>query len=372
MATTLPRAPKTLGRLRHVFASAVESVQGRPNPLGLEPSKLTVVLLVDGLGSANLDFAAGHVRNLKRFDSLDMRLATVFPTTTASALVSLASGLIPSEHGFVGYNIYDRVLAQSQNMLSGWKAPGESLAWLTTPTAQFSANKGGVSTVFLGHSSYRDSGFTEVIMGGARFIAADTIGARFDEAIRLCKAGYRGVVYLYVPELDQSGHAFGPRSQQWIEQAESLDQAAAMLAGALGPGQQMLVTADHGMVQAEVDEHVHWDAFELETPTFVGGDTRCNFVYLPAGVDLEGYQGELRECLPESVHVVTAQELASNGWLEVNQAVASRLPDFYLICSGRGALYHRKFASFKSLRMLGHHGGISADELNVPGLITRG
>ncbi len=372
MATTLPRAPKTLGRLRHVFASAVDSVQGRPNQLGLPPSKLTIVLLVDGLGTHNLEFAAGHARYLNRLNKLEQKLSTVFPSTTASALVSFSTGLMPGQHGFVGYNLFDRTLGRSQNMLSGWTSAVDSQQWLTALVRNTTGIRSEAPTIFLGHSSYRESGFTGVIMPHAAFVAADQLSERFDKAIDLAKSGFRGVVYLYVAELDQTGHAFGPKSPEWLAQVELLDSNLARLGSSLKASQQVVVTADHGMVEVPLDQHIYWDEYSLEKPVFVGGDTRCNFVYLDESVDARSYAQALRNQLPQSVLVVSPSELETQGWLSAEHSLESRIPDLYLVCSGAGALYHRGFASYKSMKMLGHHGGISATELSVPGLLLLG
>lgn len=330
------------------------------------------MLLVDGLGTHNLEFAAGHARNLNRLQKIEQKLSTVFPSTTASALVSFSTGLMPSEHGFVGYNVFDRVLGRSQNMLSGWTKVVDSEQWLTDKVRNSSGFRTEVPTVFLGHSSYRASGFTGVIMPHAEFMAADQLSERFDRAIELSKSGFRGVVYLYVAELDQTGHAYGPNSAEWLAQVELLDSNLGRLGTSLRASQQIFVTADHGMVEVPLSEHTYWDEFSLEKPVFVGGDTRCNFVYLDQSVDASSYAQALRERLPESVLVATPSELEAQGWLSFDSSLESRIPDLYLICTGPGALYHREFASYKSMKMLGHHGGISSQEISVPGLIITG
>lgn len=329
------------------------------------------MVLADGLGSENLANAAGHARNLNRLPKLDLRIATVFPTTTAAALVSLTSGVMPGEHGFVGYNVYDRDRKRSQNMLSGWSNPLDSLDWLNLEAAGPQAGS-LVRTFFLGHSSYQSTGFTNVLLPDAEFLPGDTLSARFSAAIELAKSGARGVAYLYVPELDQIGHSFGPNSDIWLERLEEFDRLMGELVGSLRAGQQAVLTADHGMVQVEYSEQVHWDQFELAEPLFVGGDTRCNFVYLKDTKDLISYRDSLSELLPQSVLVATPAELHAAGWVKLGDRASARIPDLYLICSDKGALYHRAFAAPKSLKMLGHHGGISSTELNVPGILARG
>lgn len=343
-----------------------------PNPLDLQPSKVTVVLLVDGLGSENLSFASGHARNMNALPTIDQKISTVFPSTTAAALVSLTTGLMPGDHGFIGYHLYDRGLGRSQNMLSGWTTPGDSTSWLGEAVALNRELAKPVEKVFVGHSSYESSGFTEAILPDARFIAADTLSQRFDEVSKLLRTPFRGVVYLYVPEVDQVGHAFGPTSARWLEQVEAVDRELGRLVSALGSRQQVLLTADHGMVEVSQEQQIHWDNLISEPPIFVGGDTRCNFVYLDRSSDVAAYQDLLRSRLPSTVIVTTRDELESQGWMTVRGGVLSRTPDIFLICSAGGALYNRQFASAKSLRMLGHHGGISNTELSVPALVARG
>lgn len=372
MASTLPRAPKTLGRLRHVFASAVASVQGLPNFLELKPSKVTVVLLIDGFGSANLSLASGHARFMNSLPQIDKKIATVFPSTTAAALVSLSTGLMPADHGFLGYQLFDRLTGQSQNMLSGWTEAGASTKWLGSAVSLGRSISHGAEKVFVGHSAYQASGFTEAMLPDARFVAADELSQRFDEVMKILRSSFRGVVYLYVPEVDQVGHAFGPYSARWFEQVEAVDREVGRLTSSLGSGQQVVVTADHGMIAVSQKEQIHWDELSVERPIFVGGDTRCNFVYLDNSTEVTVYQQSLRQLLPDTVLVATPAELELQGWQVASLEFTERIPDLYLICSGGGALYHRDFASSKSLRMMGHHGGISPEELNVPLLIAKG
>src|SRR4051794_7931533 len=62
-----------------------------------------VLFLVDGLGWTTL---AAHRALLPRLAALDSRMiTTVAPSTTASALTSLATGLTPAEHGIVGFRM---------------------------------------------------------------------------------------------------------------------------------------------------------------------------------------------------------------------------------------------------------------------------
>ncbi len=95
-------------------------VPGEADALELPPARRAVVLLVDGLGSRLL----ARARDAAPFlSSLAQRTLTAgFPTTTATSLASLGTGLTPGEHGVTGYtSVLDEV--------------GTSVAWLTWTSA---------------------------------------------------------------------------------------------------------------------------------------------------------------------------------------------------------------------------------------------
>ena len=63
----------------------------------------TLLILVDGLGA---HFLTGPDSPPFLCESVKMTINTVFPSTTACALTSLATGLWPSQHGALGWWTY--------------------------------------------------------------------------------------------------------------------------------------------------------------------------------------------------------------------------------------------------------------------------
>ena len=66
---------------------------------------LVVLLLIDGLGERFLD-TLGHGSALQK--ARRGSLSSVCPSTTASAITTLATGVAPVEHGLNGWFIHDR------------------------------------------------------------------------------------------------------------------------------------------------------------------------------------------------------------------------------------------------------------------------
>lgn len=67
-------------------------------------SKNVVVILYDGLGARIIDKVLGE----KNFfnDNKLCEIDSVFPSTTTAATTTVMSGLNPSEHGWIGWNVY--------------------------------------------------------------------------------------------------------------------------------------------------------------------------------------------------------------------------------------------------------------------------
>lgn len=366
MPTMLPSVPKSLGRLSDVFRSAMAAASGEQNTLSLKPVDSAVVILVDGLGTSNLKAASGHARYLAAALSVSPGISTVFPTTTAAALTSMATGVLPAEHGIVGYRVFDRSRKQQQNLLSGWTSYEESSGWRAGQTLSDSAQAMGLKVHFVGLGAYQRSGFTNVIMPSAVYHSADSVADRFNEAAKLVRDKGQ-VVYLYVPELDQLAHAKGTSSFEWLAQLEELDALVRDFAGRVGNRVGVLLTADHGVVDVPKSSHIELSAFDLTGLSFAGGDTRCAFLYFDHADQTQHAKTLLTESIGDSCWVVTPSDLIEAGWMtEPNEVAAPRLPDLYVLSKKQVAIYHKAFSSYRSYAMVGHHGSITPEELSIP------
>ena len=90
-----------------MFISALGSITGKHNRLGLPKVQSACVVVVDGLGSANLRYRAGHAPFLANQLNTDGSIMCGFPSTTVASLASFSTGVSAGEHGLVGYQIYD-------------------------------------------------------------------------------------------------------------------------------------------------------------------------------------------------------------------------------------------------------------------------
>ena len=364
--TRIPAAPKDVGRLSLVLASAIAATAGKPNVLSLRPVRSSVVILVDGLGVHNLEDFAGHAPNLMRaWKTNPKSLRSECPSTTVLGLATLSTALRAGSHGLIGYNVVDKGDSASTNLLSGWEQTASDPAgWKSYNTLSEAHDITVVSPAI-----YEKSGFTKLTMPGARFVGEDDLDSRLKRAASLSKTP-GAVVYVYVPELDQAGHRFGSTSLEWISRLEALD--SAFVHAGFSPSTGVIVTADHGMVDIESTNHVYLEQLDsFKDSSFItAGDTRCAFIYLQEFTSVDQLTHSLSLELGTSAYVCTWSDLVESGW-QVKPKSNRAIPDLVLLAKDPIAFYDRRTAKLASMRMIGHHGSLTDRETRIP-LITSG
>ena len=367
----LPGPTRDRMSLAEVLPSCLASLRAEDNRLGLRAANRIVLVLVDGLGAAALRARAGHARTLSAASGA--AIDTVFPTTTAAALASLATGELPGQHGLVGYSVLDAANDRVINQLSGWDDRIDPAAWQRKPTLFQLAVAEGFSAVVVGPARYSDSGFTHAVLRGADYRAAGSIADRFEVAAAwLREPGPPGVLYLYVPELDSIAHASGWESTDWTEKLELIDAEVRRLAGALGSRDGLLVTADHGIVDIPVSAHLLIDTAPelLVGIRHVAGEPRClqlHFEPSESEKDRDAIVARWREAESDRSWVATREDAIAAGWFgEVDPEVEPRIGDLLIAARKNVAYYDGRTADKHSLAMIGQHGSWSPAELQVP------
>jgi hypothetical protein len=361
----LPAAKTHRFSLADVLPNCLAALQGRRGRLGLAPVTHAVVVLVDGLGLEALEARRGHARTLAGRLGIDAPIGAGFPTTTASALATFATGEPPGRHGLVGYTALETTGDRVVNQLTGWDEGMDPATWQRMPTLFERAHGEGVASVAIGHSRFEDSGFTRAVLRGAEYLPADLPETRVDRAIEQLARTGPALLYLYVSDLDTIAHAHGVESAEWTGALESLDAALGRLVRALGPRQGMLVTADHGMLDVPAEAQVLVEPALLEGVRHVAGEPRCLQLHLEPGLDPQPLVERWREREGARAWVGTRDEAIEAGWFgEVDDEVRPRIGDVLVAARKRIAYYADP--EDRGRRMVGQHGSLSTSESAIP------
>ncbi|TDE00105.1 alkaline phosphatase family protein [Jiangella asiatica] len=342
-------------------------VRGEQDVLGLPPAPRYCILLVDAMG---WNLLRAHPAQAPFLTSMTGHAITAgLPTTTATSLTSLGTGLPPGRHGVVGYT--SRVPGGTAlfNALK-WEPPLDPLTYQPYPSVFERADRAGVATTVIGQSSFRDTGLTRAALRGP-FRAANTYGQRVAAAVAAAAAGPPALVYVYDGDLDYTGHQHGCGSAAWRYQLAMVDRFAEQLYDELPAGTVLVVTADHGMVDVEPSRRIDVDDVPAlrEGVALVAGEARFRHVYTLSDDTAGDVAAAWRTVLGSRATVLTRGEAVTAGWFgAVEERVLERIGDVVVSVDGDCAVERRSVFPVET-RLRGLHGALSEDELLVPLLV---
>ena len=344
-------------------------------PLASAPQEgRDLVVLLDGVGADLLTEHRALTPTLRRLEGSVERIRTVTPSTTASAMVSLHTGLAPLEHGVLGYLGFDPVGRRAVNQLTG--APGlDPHAWMPFATPVEAGARRAVQVAPAKHARSHLSG---VAYRGWEFLAQGR-GDRV-EAVRtaLHRGGPDALVHLHVDDVDHAGHAHGIDSEQWRTALAEVDALIGALLRRVPRGTRVHLTADHGMVDTSAAHTV--DLAEepaiLSLVEEVTGEARALALHaVPGDGAAEELAERMRVLMGERALVLTRDQVLASGLLgpaatAIPAHVRGRIADVLVLARGRWGVddFSRRPETARS--MIGVHGSLTSAEAVVPLLRT--
>ena len=363
MTLSLPAEPARARSLTGVVPQLFAALEGRSD--WFPPATSAIVFVVDGLGARNLSARAGHARFLTRMATKADVARTVFPSTTASALTSLLTGVLPGIHGIVGYRARVPGTDDVLNQLRGWDTDGLPIEWQRAPRL---FEHGGRPAFAVSKSEYAGTGFTASTLGGAEFVAVDDLTERVARAADLAARHPGSVVYLYANDLDVVGHRRGWESDAWIATLERVDAAVRGFSDALAPGTGAVVTADHGIVDVPHHRHVLLEEGSplVDGVRLLGGEPRMLHLYAEEG-RAHAVLGAWRAEESGRSWVFSRDEgIAAGLFGAVDDDVRERIGDVLVAARARIAYYDDRLADKAAQNMIGQHGSLTDEERTVP------
>lgn len=327
-----------------------------------------VVFLVDGMGAELLrrhGHAAPYLSSLMAGSAVG---TAGVPSTTATSLTSLGTGMPPGGHGIVGFTARipgtDRLLNHLQ-----WDKQVDPFEWQPHPTAFGRLATEGVDVTSVNKRDFYGTGLTEASQRGANYVGADRVGERIAGVVKAAGTS-PSLTYVYDSDLDWTGHKFGVASTQWLQQLAMVDAQAEHLRESLPASTRLVIVADHGMIDSPDSERIDVDEqLELrDGVALLGGEARFRHLYCAAGA-VDDVVATWRAVLGERAEVLTREEVVSRGWFgEVSAGVVPRLGDVMVACRGETGIFSS--ADFPYERTLvGLHGSLTPAEMLIPILV---
>lgn len=337
-------------------------------PAAARHADQVVLLVLDGLGWEQLQerIGLGLAPTLAGMEGL--AITSVAPSTTASALTSIATGRPPADHGILGYRIsvgHGEVL----NVLRWSTQAGD--ARQTVPPSDFQRLPAFAGTYppVVTKAHFVTTGFTSAHLVGTRIVGWRLPSAIPVEVRRLLVDDGEPFVYAYYDGIDHVAHShgFGPH---YDAELVAVDRLVADVVAALPAGAVLVVTADHGQVQVgnallTVDDAVLADV-EMQS-----GEGRFRWLHARAGVAAKDIAERARDAHGAVAWVHTREELESAGWFggPLPVDLVDRVGDVALVPFAPIAFVDP--ADVGETALVCRHGSLTTAEALVPLLVHR-
>lgn len=343
----------------------------------LRPFRKVVYLVLDGLGEMQLreHLAAGRG---KAFFACHPRhvITSVFPATTAAAVTTFATGASPAEHGIIGWHLNLPDLGMVGTILPAITRTGTAMAPAAFNLKTYLGLPGYLAGVrqprhLLSWGHIPGSRYSMAGPRWTRRARYQTLAGMERAILAFAREPGRGLAYAYWPDYDSHCHDQGCTGSKTTRHFREMDRCLARIAQRMADtGALLLVTADHGLIDASIPHRV--DLRDVPglmdcLATLPAGDARQVHCFVrPAKLDR--FLAIARRRLSKACRVIEGGDLLQRGWFgpgRPHPALARRCGDLVLLARDDFA-FTTSLPGAKSDFNAANHGGISSREMLVP------
>ena len=331
-------------------------------PAPLREASQVVLLVVDGLGWLQLQARAHLAPVMARLEGGP--ITSVAPTTTATALTSLALGMTPAEHGILGYKfLVDGPSGREVlNVLRWSTTSGDARKFLPPSLVQARPAFGGSEVPVVSRADFSGTGFSQAHQQGVREVSWH-LPSSIPLLVRgLLRAG-EPFVYAYYEGVDKIAHATG-LGELYSAELGFADSLVSQILSVLPEGAALGITADHGQVDIGARASVVAPEVAAESAG-MSGESRFRWLHSwpgRAGILIDRALARYSE----EAWVATRDEVISSGVLGgvPSEEALARLGDVLLVPLGDNAYLDPTDPG--EAKLVSRHGGLTSEEMLVP------
>ncbi|MEY4677951.1 MAG: hypothetical protein RI992_666, partial [Actinomycetota bacterium] len=250
-----------------------------------------------------------------------------------------------------------------------WDERVDPVMWQKTPTLFERAINNSISVTHVAAKRYEGSGFTQAALRGAKYVGANGIDEMVS-AVALALKPQPSFVYTYLNTLDSAGHSDGVGSDKWLTALQQVNDFILKVIESVPKQTRVWVTSDHGMVNSTQQVVLGEDNKLLENVSLIGGEPRARHIYLTAGSEQESI-AQWREFFGNKANILSKPEAITSGLFGqvVSEDANDRMGDLIAIPNSDLIIIDPARVREES-SMVGHHGGLTDIEVQIPLLLA--
>jgi len=366
------------------------------------PTKYTKVILffVDAFGWRFFERYADKYEFLKIVlkDGVVSKLTSQFPSTTAAHATCIHTGLDVAQSGVYEWNYYEPLIDEMISPLL-FSYAGDKLrdtlkassfpatAFYPTSTVYQGLQARGIQSHVFQSSVFTPSTYSNIVFRGAHVVPYRTVPEAFIalSELVLSEKASPGYYCSYFDQIDYICHHYGPNSSQFEKEVDTFLRAMDQLLYRRIMGQSrdtlLMITADHGQVEVDPKKtyflNIHITGIERYLRTnqqgkvlVAAGSARDMFLYVKDGF-IDEFLALLQHQLAGRAEVYRTQELLAQGFFGLHtpsSAFLGRLGNIVILPYPDETVWWYEEGRF-DMRFLGHHGGLTPEEMEIPLLL---
>ena len=321
--------------------------------------KNIVVILLDGMGSCIMD------RNLDADGFFATHLAgtysSTFPPTTVAATTSIANGLAPSAHGWLGWDCYYPQVDKNVTVFLNTEQGTD------TPAADYF-----VAGEYCGYESILDrinkAGGTAYAVTPFVEPHPDSFEKISERIVELCRAPGEKYIYAYWNEPDHIMHETGCYSEEARQTVRRLEEQVGELSEKV-TDTLILVTADHGHMDSEgvsITDYPELMDCLVRMPSI---EPRALNLFIKEGKKAQ-FEQAFQRLFGDKFILYTKQQVLEQQLFGTGMEHAefrAMLGDYLAVAVSDLSIYNSRE---EAARFIGVHAGLTEDEMVIPLIVV--
>lgn len=338
--------------------------------------KNIILIVLDGLG---YDFLQKYGKNSFLHQNLKGKMTSVFPSTTASAITSFATGLAPQQHGLTGWFVYleeiKKIIAVLPLIVRGEKKVMQIDRKKAAEIYNYRSFSESVNVpaYTITHKDYINSAYNKSIGKDSRGVPYKTLAGFFKQIRETSSCNSkRKYIYAYWGGLDSACHKHGVESTEATKHFRELDKRIRLLIKYLkNKNATVIITADHGLINTKEENKIirlenHPELQRcLDLP--LSGDPRAAYCYVKKSKTKQ-FESYIKKELSKACWLYKSSNLIKKNYFGLhkpNKNLSKRVGNYTLIMKDNYII--KDFVKGEEQKIfIGNHGGVSREEMFVP------
>lgn len=322
--------------------------------------KNVVVIIFDGLGSNILQIHLNANDFLVKNKVND--ISSVFPPTTTAATTSLASGLLPIEHSWLGWNLYFREIDKNVSIFPNTISGTED-----TPAADYNVAERYIPYEHICTKINRTTNGEIQAASVYPFAGYKTKSTEEMCGIiqNLCADDQKRYIHAYWHEPDYSMHELGIHHPSVKEKIELYNQQIEEMCGNLSDT-LVIITADHGLIDTEfmfITDYPQIADCMIRPPSI---ESRAMNFFIKEN-KRDDFEKTFNEVFGDQLRLYKKDEVIDSkifGNAPPPPRAYDFLGDYLAIATGITSVDYSR-PTFREI-FKAHHAGMTEDEMTVP------